>query len=70
MNMKRSRWFKPNEKPWEPGVYERDYGSLCVFCRWDGTRWHMGKTEALGASLVSAPTPVRARWRGLKRKPA
>lgn len=70
-----SAWFGPEQQPWEPGRYEREWDSGGTrWAWWDGTRWSMGSTFAEVACHATnreiASGRQGGRWRGLAHDPA
>lgn len=61
-NLQRTDWFKPDEDPTIPGLYEcstmADDRGHVFQRRWDGEQWVN--------SVTGLPTKVRMHWRGVK----
>ena len=75
--MLRTPWFRGDEKPVRPGVYERMYSSwtgrhdLVQFCYFDGSAWYMhGDTveQALSRTTHGATLNQSLPWRGVVRE--
>ncbi len=72
---KKSKWFSPEQDPWEPGVYERDYGGGrpedLGYCRWEAGQWYCFEDTIEDAAAQGSVSDVGGLpWRGLATKPA
>ena len=71
MSSKFSPWFPSDVDPVHVGVYEMECGTRW-FRRWDGAVWYCGAKNPITAAVHDTFLPsqaLRARWRGLARKP-
>ena len=69
-------WFPPQQAPWEPGVYERDYEmERPQYQYWDGKNWYYGCSD-VNQTLLKYQSrtdfcvcTVAHSWRGLAEDP-
>lgn len=60
-------WFPGEQKPWEPGVYERQYiFGKKLFSKWNGYGWGLGQDNPNNAdSTLLSSSEQNLPWRGL-----
>ncbi|GAA0809226.1 hypothetical protein [Cupriavidus gilardii] len=62
-------WFPADVKPARDGVYQRDYGSVSLYCAYRRGKWRVFGYTPEAAAWEVAASNIEAPWRGLA-KPA
>lgn len=71
MNKQLTGWFPGHIKPVRAGVYERRFGHLIRYARWDGRRWMRSSSSIVFAATEWFGSPMQRAldWRGLALPP-